>query len=226
VGFAAEAGVRAATLAQAGASADLRALDDWIRLVDGEIEAPEGLAPAPAVPGGLAIKLFPCCYALQRPISAAVELGPLAAAHIRRIRVRTPRSSLAPLILHRPRTGLEVKVSLEYGLAAALLAGPPGLDSYTDSAVARPEALRLAEAVEAEAQDGGGGLLCGQMDLEVALDDGSSARTALALPPGAPERPPTEAELETKLELCAGDAAAELAELSWESAAGFLRSRL
>ncbi len=53
--------------------------------------------------------------------------------------VRTPASSLAPLIHHSPTTGLEGKFSLEYGIAAALLDGRPGFDSFTDDAVARAE---------------------------------------------------------------------------------------
>jgi 2-methylcitrate dehydratase PrpD len=66
VGFAADAGVRAARLAAAGASADVGAVDSWIELVGGASNNVD--LSGPAVPGGLAIKMFPCCYALQRPI--------------------------------------------------------------------------------------------------------------------------------------------------------------
>src|SRR5215470_14234611 len=72
VGFAVEAGIRAARLAAAGARADPAALDAWLGLVGGDASAvdPSG----PSVPNGLAIKLYPCCYALQRPISALAQL--------------------------------------------------------------------------------------------------------------------------------------------------------
>jgi 2-methylcitrate dehydratase PrpD len=220
VGFAAEAGVRAAALAGAGASADPFALEQWMALVGGE---PDTFWPdVPAVPGGLAIKPFPCCYALQRPIAAVAELEtPVATDRIRRIGVRTPAASLAPLIHHSPRTGLEGKFSLEYGIAAALLDGAPGFDSFADAGVRRPAAARLMRAVQIAATDGGDHLLTGEVEIEVELDDGAALRTALALPPGAPERPVTDAELRSKLELCG---AGEVAELSWESAARFLRS--
>jgi 2-methylcitrate dehydratase PrpD len=151
VSFAAEAGVRAAALADAGASADTGALDDWIALVGGDSRNVE--TAGPAVPDGLAIKPFPCCYALQRPIAAVATLEPLASERIRRIRVRTPGVSLAPLIHHSPETGLEGKFSLEYGIAAALLDGRPGFDSFTDAAVRRPGAVRLCRAVEVAATD-------------------------------------------------------------------------
>ena len=63
---------------------------------------------------------------------------------------RPPHSR--PLIHHSPETGLEGKFSLEYGIAAALLDGDPGFDSFSDAAVRRPEAVRLARAVEVAPQ--------------------------------------------------------------------------
>ena len=76
VGFAVEAGLRAARLAAAGAQADPSALDVWLGLVGGSAHSrPSAVDPSgPTVPNGLAIKLYPCCYALQRPISALAEL--------------------------------------------------------------------------------------------------------------------------------------------------------
>ncbi len=215
VGFAADAGVRAAKLAAAGATADPLALEQWLALVGGDPDV--SLANGPAVPGGLAIKPFPCCYALQRPIAAVAGLAaPPAVDRIRRIAVRTPAASLAPLIHHSPETGLEGKFSLEYGIAAALLDGAPGFDSFSDAAVLRPEAVQLGRIVDVTATDGGDHLLTGEAEVEI---DG--VRATLALPPGAPGRPMTDEELRTKLELCG---AGQLAELSWESAPAFLRS--
>jgi 2-methylcitrate dehydratase PrpD len=213
VGFAAEAGVRAAALAAAGASAGLGALEQWMALVGGDPGAVQ--LGAPAVPGGLAIKPFPCCYALQRPIAATIALEPLSADRVRRIVVRTPVASLAPLIHHSPQTGLEGKFSLEYGIAAALLDGTPGFDSFSDDSVRRPDAVRLMGTVEVEATDGGDHLLTGDVEIEI-----EGRRTSLALPPGAPDRPMTDLELRAKLEVCRAE---ELADLSWESATRVLR---
>ena len=214
VAFAADAGVRAAALAAAGASADPLAVEQWMALVGGDAAALE--IAGPAVPGGLAIKVWPCCYALQRPIAAVQTLEAVATDRISRIGVRTPGASLAPLIHHSPETGLEGKFSLEYGIAAALLDRPPGFDSFSDAAVRRPGAARLMRMVEVAATDGGDHLLAGEVEIEI---DGR--RATLALPPGAPDRPMTDEELRVKLDLCG---AGELAELSWESAAQLLRS--
>ena len=145
VGFAVQAGVRAAELAADGARADPAALDDWLGLVGGD-RARLDLA-GPAVPGGLAIKIYPCCYALQRPISALAGLatGGLPADQVQRITVRTLAGTVTPLIHHRPETGLQGKFSLEYGLAAALLDGYPGagqLHRRGGAAAGRPAAGR------------------------------------------------------------------------------------
>jgi 2-methylcitrate dehydratase PrpD len=213
VGFAADAGVRAAGLAAAGATADPRALDDWITLVNGEPAALASLAePGRAVPGGLAIKLFPCCYALQRPISAMRALAPLPPDRIESITVTTPESSVTPLIHSFPTTGLEGKFSLEYAIAAAILDGDPGLTSFTDAAVNRAEAQRLVNRVRVMTTAGGAGLLEGEVTIEIALHGGETRATSLGLPPGAPENPPTDEQLKAKI-------GADLIELSWDDAA-------
>jgi 2-methylcitrate dehydratase PrpD len=223
VGFAAEAGVRAARLASSGATADPNALADWMRLVGGD---PDALRlDGAAVPGGLAVKLYPCCYALQRPISAIKGLADLDPAQVEQVLVSTPASSLQPLIHHAPRTGLEGKFSLEYGIAAALLDREPGIDSFDDAAVVRPEAQQLVERVEVAALEGGDGLLSGEVEIEVSLRGGKTLATSLSLPPGAPDRPASEDELTVKLAACAPDAVDELRALDWDSARAYLSAR-
>jgi 2-methylcitrate dehydratase PrpD len=218
VGFAVSAGVRAARLAAAGATADPRALDDWLALVGGD--ATRLQLAGPAMPGGLALKLFPCCYALQRPIAAVRELGDIDAEQVARVMVRTPESALAPLIHSAPATGLEGKFSLEYAVAATLLDGRPGIASFTDEAVARPEAQALLRRVEADAVPGGDHLLAGEAAIEITLKDGSVLRTALEFPAGAPQRPPSADELAAKVADCAGEALAP----TWDTAADYLGS--
>src|SRR5579884_3866259 len=216
VAFAAEAGVRAAALAEAGADADPAALDYWFELVGGQqAELPEA---AEAIPGRLALKLYPCCYALQRPIAALRTLDAIDAAQVRRIGISTPSSALAPLIHHRPASGLQGKLSLEYGLACALLNDPVGLDSFSDQAVARPEARRLMELVQVESTGQGSGLLDGQCTVAVTVDGGAVKRASLDEPPVG------QAELDQKLDVCAGALADDVRRLSWQSAAEFLRT--
>ena len=224
VGFAADAGVRAAALAAAGASADPGALDDWLELVGGDPAAVQ--IDGPAIPGGLAIKLHPCCYALQRPISAVRTLDGVDPEAVRSIRVHTPASAVKPLIHHHPQTGLQAKFSLEYGVAAALLDRWPDFDSFGDAGVRRAQARRLMEAVQLVPSERGDRLLSGEVVIELRLDGGAARTATLAMPPGSPQRPPTDAELREKVRACAGAAAEQVSSLTWDSAAQFVRQSL
>jgi 2-methylcitrate dehydratase PrpD len=218
VGFAVDTGLRAAALAAAGAHADPSAVDAWLALVGGDAAALD--LTGPAVPGGLAIKIYPCCYALQRPISALAGLG-VDHAEVRRIVVRTPEATVAPLIHHRPDTGLQAKFSLEYAAAAALLDGYPGFASFTDEAVRRPAARRLAGLVEIKTDPGGSWLLDGELHAEIHTA-GDVLQTSLRYPPGAPQRPPTDAQLHTKISDCLAGLDSDPASWTWDNAAQVL----
>ncbi|MET7480030.1 MmgE/PrpD family protein [Streptomyces sp. NPDC005648] len=243
VGFAADAGVRAARLARAGATADPRALEAWLKRVGGTVS---GFPGTPAVPGGLAVKLFPCCYAMQRPIAALREVrdqlggdhavrepvsgGRLGrgqvGAEISAITVTTPAGTVQPLIHDRPGTGLEGKFSLPYAVATALLDDYPGFDSFTDEAVRRPEALRLIDRVRTVLLPGENRtLLDGEVRLRIELADGGEVCTESALPPGSPGRPPSDDDLRAKAAACGPEVPALLDGLTWAGAREVLRTR-
>jgi 2-methylcitrate dehydratase PrpD len=226
VGFAVETGMRAALLAAKGARADLLALDSWLVLVGGDPAAVD--LSGQAVPDGLAIKLYPCCYALQRPISAISQLAgnDLDARAISRIVLRTPESTVVPLIHHRPDSGLQGKFSLEYAVAAALMDGYPGFTSFTDAAVRRETARALVNKVEVNIEPGGSWLLAGQLEAEIYADDGSVRRTRLQYPPGSPACPVSAAQLASKLEDCTRGLDTTSAAWTWGNAAGLLRRYL
>ena len=222
VGFAADAGVRAARLARAGATADPRVLEAWLERLGGR---PDPDFPAvPAVPGGLAVKLFPCCYAMQRPIAALREVRDQVRGEVTAVTVSTPAGTVHPLIHGRPATGLEGKFSLPYAVAAVLLDDYPGFDSFTDDAVQRPPAQTLVDRVHADLLPGEtSSLLDGRVSLRIDLADGSEVHSELALPPGAPGRPPSETDLRAKAAACGPDVPALLDGLTWTGAAEVLR---
>jgi 2-methylcitrate dehydratase PrpD len=226
VGFAVDAGVRAARLAAAGAHADPSALDVWLELVGG---SPASLdVSGPAVPGGLATKIYPCCYALQRPISALAALAAdgLRAADVDRIVLRTPAATVVPLIHHRPVTGLQGKFSLEYAAATALLDTYPGFDSFTDVAVQRPSARELIERVDTELSPGGNWLLDGELEVDVHTKAGDVIRSRQKYPPGSPESPATQAQLAVKAAECLQGLDIDSGSWNWENAADVLRAQL
>jgi 2-methylcitrate dehydratase PrpD len=224
VGFAVDAGIRAARLAAAGASADPSALDAWLELAGGDPAALD--LTGPAVPDGLAIKMYPCCYALQRPISALADLAAAAgidAADVRRIELRTPRGTVLPLIHHRPVTGLQGKFSLEYAAAAALLDRYPGFASFTDAAVGRDAARRLVELVDITLEPGGDWLLDGELHAKIHTGNVAVASAVLDFPPGSPARPPSAEQLTGKLNDCVTGLGTDWTTWNWDNAADVLR---
>jgi len=119
---------------------------------------------------------------------------------------------------------------LIFGIGIPASAGPGddpvGLASFGDEAVARPAARRLMGLVEVAPSGEGDGLLAGEVGIEVVLDDGPALRSSLELPPGAPQRPVSGADLRRKLEACVGELADQVGGLDWDTAPGFVRSVL
>jgi 2-methylcitrate dehydratase PrpD len=236
VGFAVASGVRAAQLARAGATVDTSALEQWLALMRGTpvdaatVEAE--LSDPAAIPGGVATKVYPCCYALQRPICAMARLRPIDPATVQCIEVRTPLASVQPLIHHEPTTGLAAKFSLEYAVAAALLDARTGFASFTDEAVRRPAAQQLLRRVtHVEACAGnpaapapeGTDLLTGSFEGDVHFVDGSCRQVSLVAPLGSPSHPMTVHDLRDKVADCCGDHAEDVLQAGWRTALPLLR---
>ena len=235
VGLAAQAGIQAAQLAGAGASADPRAVEAWMELLGGDPTHPLVTDPSsdPAmIPDGLAITVYPACYALQRPIGALRETvgEPIAADQVAAIRLSTPRGTVTPLVHHQPQTGLEGKFSLEYAAATALLDPHSGFRAFGDEAVQRADAQRLVGLTEVTLTDEpGDGLLVGAVEVEVDRADGRTVTGSLDLPPGSPGKPPTAAEMEAKVLDClelGGIKDVAPSDITWAGAARLLSTHL
>jgi 2-methylcitrate dehydratase PrpD len=151
VGRAAQSGVIAARLAQAGMTASLDALEHPAGLLaalspegKAELDRPFNAAQKEwhIVRHGLNIKRYPICYATHRSIDAAlglVERHRLSPDEVDRIHVSTGKTQLLMLRNSRPQTGLEAKFSMQFAMAAALVARKVGLAELTDGFVQRPE---------------------------------------------------------------------------------------
>ncbi len=101
----------------------------------------------------LGIKKYPACYCTHRALDAILELlqsRPLKAEEIARITVSLSDTHALILRNHLPQTGLAAKFSIEFAMAAAVLARRAGLGEYTDAFVARPEVQALMGRVAVE----------------------------------------------------------------------------
>lgn len=162
VGRAAQSGVIAARLAQAG----LTASPDAIEHPSGFLAAlsPEGKALLNQpfnveqkewhiVRQGLNIKRYPICYATHRSIDAALDLvarHDLTAQQVRKIHVSTGKTQLLMLRNSSPQTGLEAKFSMQFAMASALVARKVGLAELTDEFVTRPDVQAIFPRVSFE----------------------------------------------------------------------------
>lgn len=162
VGRAAQSGVIAARLAQAGFTASLDALERPTGLL--AALSPDGNAvldrPFDAatkewhiLTHGLNIKRYPICYATHRSIDAALDLvsrHDLTPGKVERIHVATGQTQLLMLRNDRPQTGLEAKFSMQFAMAAALTARRVGLRELTDDFVRRPDVQAIFPRVALE----------------------------------------------------------------------------
>ena len=146
----------------------------------------------PAVPGGLAVKLFPCCYALQRPIAALRALADVdpdagrARGGAHAARARSPRSSTP-----RRRPAWRASSACSTRSPPRCSTAGPGSRASPTTPSPGPRRRRCSRRVEVDATPGGDWLLAGDVAIELTLADGSTLHAQLDLPPGAPDRPPS-----------------------------------
>ena len=146
VGRAAQSGVIAARLAEAGLTASIDALEHPAGYLAAFSPKGEADLHRPLKPDkewlicrqGLNIKRFPICYATHRSIDAILQLlerHPLQATDIERICVHTSVTQMRMLRSDRPQTGLEAKFSMQFAMASALTVRKVGLRQLTDAFV-------------------------------------------------------------------------------------------
>jgi 2-methylcitrate dehydratase PrpD len=153
-------GIQAAFLARAGFTADAAIIEaplGFARVMghEGEVDwskAGKTLGKTFLItsPVGLAIKPYPSCGFTHTAIDCALDLlqQGVKTGEIAEIELGTSPFDRQLLIHHWPRTGLEGKFSLEYCVARALVSGSVRLNSFSETAMREPEALRLIEMMK------------------------------------------------------------------------------
>jgi len=216
-GRAAHSGLVSARLAGLGFTAAL----DAIEHPQGFLSAvsPEGLCDreSPArlgrewhiVKNRLSIKKYPACYGAHRAIDGMLDLldkRPLQPEQIARITASISKTRSLILRNHRPQTGLEGKFSMEFAMAAAVIARRASLREFTDAFVRRPEVQDLMQKVVIETNENydpevSGAAVYDQVKVELVtgeMIEGAQVRRAR----GAAELPLGEAELFEKFRTC------------------------
>ena len=105
---------------------------------------------------GINVKRYPTCYATHRSIDAMLDLvqtHDLKPAEVEEIRVHTGKTQRLMLRNTEPQTGLEAKFSMEFAMAAALVARRVGLSELTDSFVLRSDVQQTLAKVRCTTTD-------------------------------------------------------------------------
>jgi 2-methylcitrate dehydratase PrpD len=217
-GHAARCGLAAARLAARGMTGDPTAVEAPLGLFallsfgEGRPEAVAGSLGRPydLAAVGLSVKKYPCCFAIHRAADAVLDLRAehgLRAERVDAVTVTVPVGAVSPLIHDRPTDGLQGKFSMQYVLAAALLDGRVGLDTFADEAVRRPPAQALLPLVTVREDPGipagANPIEDGYVDVEVRLRDGASLTRRVAHPRGSAADPLRPDELARKFRDCA-----------------------
>lgn len=214
-GLAGAAGFRAARLARAGitADADVFGPKGYFDLYQGaERDADPDQVTFDLHAGGIAVKLYPCCYATHRPIAVALQAREALQARglppdaLAEIDIVGPPGSYLPLRVQDPRVGSEGKFCGAYAVASALLDGPVGLAHFEDDAVQRPDVRNLMQRVRLLEREGKAeGVVRRTTPLElIGRDaDGREVVHTEVLPfPGSPDSPPSAEQMEAKVRDC------------------------
>jgi 2-methylcitrate dehydratase PrpD len=159
---------------------------------------------------GINVKRYPTCYATHRSIDAMLGLvrtHGLKADDVKEIRVQTGTTQRLMLRNTNPQTGLEAKFSMEFAMAAALVAGRVGLNQLTDDFVKRTEVSEAVAKVRCTTTDivmPGDQPFAPEDNVSVVLKSGEVLEHApVVYAKGSWQKPLTREELEEKFLDCA-----------------------
>lgn len=157
---------------------------------------------------GINVKRYPTCYGTHRAIDAMLDLvleKNLKPRDIAEIRVRTGVTQRLMLRNSHPITGLEAKFSMQFAMAAPLVARRVGLAELTDEFVRLPEVRAIFDQVTIAVTEEKAELDFAPDDrVSVVLKDGRTIEhPPVAKAKGSWARPLTRAELAQKFTDCA-----------------------
>ena len=212
-GRAAQNGVLAGRLAEAGMTASADALESPVGFMkviapkgDVDLESPVRFGEHWYLAShGLGFKLFPMCYGAHRALDgifALLKEHPFTAGEVDRIEVHATRLQYANLVHTDPRTGLDAKFSMEFAMAAPILTGRVTRAEFTDDFVQQPQVRDLLQRVHRvyldEPPKGEKPRDC----IRLFLKHGAQREQVLRVPMGHADRPPSTEALWMKFADC------------------------
>jgi 2-methylcitrate dehydratase PrpD len=216
-GKAAHAGLVSARMAEAGFTAATDALEHpqgflFAVSPEGRCDraSPAALGnPWHIVKNRLSIKKYPACYAVHRSVDGLLDLlkeRPVKPEEIARITASISKTRAMILRNHRPQTGLEGKFSMEFAMAASVIARRASLAEFTDGFVRRPDVQALMRKVAIETNENYDPEVSGASvfdQVRVELVGGETLETApVKRARGAAELPLNDGELFEKFGTC------------------------
>ena len=214
-GHAARCGVEAALLAQAGLTANPRALEhvDGFGSTHGAGGAPAwdlataGLgAPHEITEPGVGVKRFPACASTHQALDATLALAEehgLDAAAVEAVECAVHYLAPHQLIYDQARTPLEGKFSMPYCVSVALLDRAVGLAQFTEERVARADVRALMPRVRMvihPEQTTRECLPTRFSEVTITLRDGRRLQRRIKHAKGQPQNPLSDAELTAKFQ--------------------------
>jgi 2-methylcitrate dehydratase PrpD len=160
---------------------------------------------------GLNLKRYPICYATHRAIDAAIDLATrhdLKPSDVDHIRVSTGEMQMLMLRNHRPKTAFEAKFSMQFAMASSLVARAVGLSQLTDKFVGNREVQslipRVSTATTTETMNGSA--FAPSESVEIRTVNGEVfASEPVVHAKGSMQRPLSRTELQDKFIDCLGD---------------------
>jgi 2-methylcitrate dehydratase PrpD len=220
VGRAAQSGVIAARLVQAGITASPDALEhpSGFLAATSPLNRPDlkrAFDPARKEwhlsRQGLNIKRYPSCYFAHRTIDATLDLANsnnLTSSDVERIRVFTGEMQMVALRNERPRTGFEAKFSMPFAVASAIVARKVGISQLTDEFVLRDDVQSIFPKVSYDLtkETMSGSAFAPEESVEIVTTSGKVLKSEkIKYAKGSHQRPLTQAELREKFDDCLGE---------------------
>jgi 2-methylcitrate dehydratase PrpD len=216
-GLAARNGVLAATLARAGLAASARALEGpqgFLAAMDSQHTSVTDADVAglgrrwEIVETGITVKLYPSCAGTHPSLDAVLDLRRregFTADRVDAVEIEVDSITPTVLIYERPGSALEGKFSMPFCVAAALVEGRVGIDTFEPARLTDATIAALMPRVRIRVNKAFDGVAppLTQANVTVRLRDGRVLTRRANGARGYPERPASDQELDEKFLGCA-----------------------